>query len=69
MIGIFMKGCNTLPNYRCEVVLACGYVELSKGAKESLSMFDVRSWTGRWHRWVFEDDIADRSHLDRLWID
>lgn len=31
-------------------------------------MSDVRSWTGRWRRRVFADDIADRSRLDRLKI-
>jgi membrane protein len=29
-------------------------------------MSDLQSWTARWRRWIFEDDHADRSRLDRL---
>jgi len=31
-------------------------------------MSDVQLWVARWHRWIFEEDIADRSRLDRLGI-
>lgn len=31
-------------------------------------MSDMRPWTARWYRRVFEDDIADRSRPDRLGI-
>lgn len=31
-------------------------------------MSNVQLWVARWHRWIFEEDIADRSRLDRLGI-